>query len=85
MSQSEARPNRSERKKAPPAVRSKPQQQFKRILLVDDHPLMRRGQADLLSREKDFMVCGEAGTAREAMEAIAKLKPDLVVDRKSVV
>jgi len=45
---------------------------------VDDHPLMRRGQADLLNREPDFAVCGEAGTAREAMEAIAKLKPDLV-------
>lgn len=53
--------------------------QFKRILLVDDHPLMRRGQADLLSREQDLMVCGEAGTAREAMDAIAKLKPDLVL------
>ena len=51
----------------------------KRILLVDDHPLMRRGQADLLNREEDFAVCGEAGTAREAMEAIAKLKPDLVL------
>jgi DNA-binding NarL/FixJ family response regulator len=52
---------------------------FKKILLVDDHPLMRRGQADLLSREQDLMVCGEAGTAREAMEAIADLKPDLVL------
>lgn len=51
----------------------------KQILLVDDHPLMRRGQADLLHREPDFTVCGEASTAREAMEAIAKLKPDLVV------
>ena len=51
----------------------------KKILLVDDHPLMRRGQADLLNREPDLAVCGEAGTAREAMEAIARLKPDLVV------
>ena len=51
----------------------------KQILLVDDHPLMRRGQADLLNREPDLAVCGEAGTAREAMEAIAKLKPDLVL------
>lgn len=56
---------------------SRPKQ--KKILLVDDHPLMRRGQADLLSREPDFAVCGEAGTARDAMEAIAKLKPDLVL------
>ena len=56
---------------------SRPKQ--KKILLVDDHPLMRRGQADLLNREDDLAVCGEAGTAREAMEAIAKLKPDLVL------
>jgi DNA-binding NarL/FixJ family response regulator len=49
------------------------------ILLVDDHPLMRRGQADLLNREPDLVVCGEAGTAREAMEALAKLKPALVL------
>ena len=56
---------------------SRPKQ--KRILLVDDHPLMRRGQADLLSREKDFVVCGEVGTAHEAMAAIAKLNPDLVL------
>lgn len=51
----------------------------KKILLVEDHPLMRRGQADLLNREEDLAVCGEAGTAREAMEAIPKLKPDLVL------
>lgn len=51
----------------------------KRILLVDDHPLMRRGQADLLNREPDLVVCGEAGTAREAMAAVEKLHPDLVV------
>lgn len=51
----------------------------KKILLVDDHPLMRRGQADLLNREPDLVVCGEAGTARVAIGAIAKLKPDLVL------
>ena len=51
----------------------------KKILLVDDHPLMRHGQADLLNREPDFVVCGEASTAREAMEAIAKLAPDIVL------
>ena len=51
----------------------------KRILLVDDHPLMRRGQADLLGREPDLEVCGESGSAREAMEAIAKMQPDLVL------
>lgn len=40
---------------------------------------MRRGQADLLNREPDLTVCGDVGTAAAAMEAIAKLKPDLVV------
>jgi len=51
----------------------------KYILLVDDHPLMRRGQADLLNREPDLCVCGEAATAAEAMAAIRELGPDLVV------
>ena len=63
----------------PKKERSSSPSKWKKILLVDDHPLMRRGQADLLSREQDLMVCGEAGMAREAMEAIAKLKPDLVL------
>jgi DNA-binding NarL/FixJ family response regulator len=51
----------------------------KRIFVVDDHPMTRLGQVETLNREPDLMVCGQAGTAREAMEAIAKLKPDLVV------
>jgi DNA-binding NarL/FixJ family response regulator len=51
----------------------------KRILIVDDHPIMRRGQLELINREEDLLICGEAGTASEAMEAVAKLKPDLVV------
>src|SRR6266498_5785162 len=63
----------------PRKERASNQPQRKTILLVDDHPLMRRGQADLLNREPDFAVCGETGTAREAMESIAKLTPDLVL------
>ncbi|MBU6409699.1 MAG: response regulator transcription factor, partial [Verrucomicrobia bacterium] len=51
----------------------------KKILLVDDHPLMRRGQADLLNREPDMEVCGDVGTAREAIETIAASRPDLVL------
>jgi len=50
-----------------------------KLLVVDDHPLMRLGQVDTLNRERDFTVCGQAGTAREAMEGIARLKPDLVI------
>ena len=63
----------------PPKKSAAPAASRKKILLVDDHPLMRRGQADLLGREPDLVVCGEAGTAREAMAAIAKLSPDLVL------
>jgi len=63
----------------PPKKSAAPAVSRKKILLVDDHPLMRRGQADLLAREPDLVVCGEAGTAREAMTAIATLSPDLVL------
>ncbi len=79
MSKPTENPRRSKATTTPVKKRPASAQSWKRILLVDDHPLMRRGQADLLSREQDLMVCGEAGTAREAMEAIAKLKPDLVL------
>jgi len=41
--------------------------------------MMRVGQVETLNREVDFTVCGQASNAREAMEAIGKLKPDLVV------
>lgn len=50
-----------------------------RILLVDDHPIMRHGLAQLINAEADLQVCGEAGSAAEALRTVEKLKPDLVV------
>lgn len=50
-----------------------------KIFLVDDHPLVREGLARRILREPGLTVCGEAGTASEALEAIAKLQPQLVV------
>ena len=50
-----------------------------RILLVDDHALLRRGLADLLRYESDLAVVGEAGDGEAAVEAAMRLKPDLVV------
>ena len=50
-----------------------------KILLVDDHALLRRGLADLISYEKDLSVIGEAGDGEAAVEAALRLKPDLVV------
>ena len=51
----------------------------RRILLVDDHPFMRAGLAQLIDRQADMMVCGEAGSPTEALQAIASTKPDLVL------
>ena len=50
-----------------------------RILIVDDHPMMREGLRTLISRERDLFVCGEAETAAQAVDAVANLKPDLVL------
>lgn len=51
----------------------------KRIVIVDDHPLFRKGLEELISSDDSFAVCGEAGNAAEAMEVIRKLNPDLAM------
>jgi DNA-binding NarL/FixJ family response regulator len=51
----------------------------KRIVVVDDHPLFRKGLEDLIHSEGSFAVCGEAGSASEAMEVIRKLNPDIAI------
>ncbi len=51
----------------------------KRIVIVDDHPVLRNGLARLIDAKDGFEVCGEAGEAVEAMEMIKKLKPDLAI------
>lgn len=50
-----------------------------RILLVDDHEVVRLGLKSLLERHPNFDVVGEASSAREALEQTAMLKPDVVV------
>jgi DNA-binding NarL/FixJ family response regulator len=50
-----------------------------KILLVDDHPIVRRGLRDLLAAEKDLVVCGEAGSAEDAMQLIEETQPDLAI------
>jgi len=50
-----------------------------RILLADDHALVRRGFAMILSAQPDMEIAGEAGNGREAVELAEKLKPDVVV------
>lgn len=50
-----------------------------KVLIVDDHPVMREGLRALISREQDLTVCGEAETATQALDAVTNLKPDLVL------
>ena len=51
----------------------------KRIVVVDDHPLFRKGLEQLIHSDGAFAVCGEAGNASEAMDVIRKLDPDLAI------
>jgi len=50
-----------------------------RIIIVDDHEVVRLGLRTLLDRHPDFTVVDEAGTAREAVEKTLRLQPDVVV------
>ena len=50
-----------------------------KILLVDDHPLVREWLTNLINEETDFEVCGQAGDAREALDLIGKLSPRIAV------
>jgi len=50
-----------------------------KILLADDHRLMREGLHDLLTREPDFTVVGEAATGEETVQLVRKLQPDVVL------
>ena len=50
-----------------------------RILVVDDHPIVRQGLALLIDQEPDLMVCGEAEEAESALAAIATTRPDVLL------
>ena len=50
-----------------------------RILLVDDHAVVRLGLRMLLENEQDLEIVGEAGSASEALNQVARMKPDLVL------
>jgi DNA-binding NarL/FixJ family response regulator len=50
-----------------------------RILLVDDHEILRKGLRSVVEARKDWEIVGEATTGREAVKKVAELKPDVVV------
>jgi DNA-binding NarL/FixJ family response regulator len=50
-----------------------------RVLVVDDHPIVRQGLVSVLSDEDDLEVVGEAGSGREAVARVQRLQPDVVL------
>jgi DNA-binding NarL/FixJ family response regulator len=50
-----------------------------RILIVDDHDVVRYGVRSFLALRPDWEVCGEAASGQQAIDAVATLKPDLVI------
>lgn len=61
------------------AAKSKTKTPAKRILIVDDHPMMRTGLAQLIGNEPDLKVAAEADTAGQAIDLVAKQKFDLAL------
>jgi DNA-binding NarL/FixJ family response regulator len=51
----------------------------RRVLIVDDHPMMREGLAQLIDHETDLCVAGQADTAAQALQAVASILPDLAL------
>ena len=51
----------------------------KRVFVVDDHPIVRQGLAQMVNREADLMVCGEAEDASTVLQAITIEKPDILI------
>ena len=62
------------RRKSSPAAAMK-----KKVLLVDDHPIVRHGLSLLINNESDLIVCGEADDAPLALSLIPMVKPDIAV------
>lgn len=51
----------------------------RKIFIVEDHPTFREGLVQILSGQKDLIVCGQAGDADRALQAITRLNPDLAL------
>ena len=65
-------------KKTAPAAKARhaPRQ---RVLVVDDHPMLRAGLRELINKQADLECCGEAGNAGDALSEISRCHPDVLV------
>jgi DNA-binding NarL/FixJ family response regulator len=62
-----------------PELGSEEQTSCWRVLLVEDHPVVRRGLASLMQEQEDMKVCGEADNAYDAIRQVAALNPDICI------
>jgi len=61
------------------SVKQKKAKTPSRVLIIDDHPMMRQGLAQLINDEPDLSVSGEADTAGQALDLVTARKPDLAL------
>ena len=52
---------------------------LKKVLIVDDHPIVRQGISQLIDQEPDFATCGQAGSAQEALDLMENYAPDVLL------
>jgi DNA-binding NarL/FixJ family response regulator len=67
------------RAKQPRNKATKAERTSMKVFLVDDHPLVREWLSQLIQREGDLSICGEAGDAAEALGKIEQTRPDIVI------
>ncbi|KIE58043.1 LuxR family transcriptional regulator [Methylacidiphilum kamchatkense Kam1] len=60
-------------------IKNKTRTEKIKVFIVDDHPIVREGIAQLLSKEKNIIVCGEASNAYDGFEKIGKTLPDVAI------
>ena len=56
-----------------------PEAAKKKVFVVDDHPIVRQGLAQMVNREADLIVCGEAEDASTVLQSIVTVKPDILI------
>src|SRR5256885_16877211 len=64
---------------APQAPPWPPAPPKKKVLVIDDHPLVRERLAELINQQPDLVVCGEAEDSHQARKALAELQPDIAI------